>query len=201
MWQAESFDAKTIDRELGWAAGLGMSSMRVFGHHLPYEADAAGFLKRVDDYLAIAGRHGIGTMFVFFDSCWDKNPRLGKQPEPVRGLHNSGWVQCPGAKDLADPSRRAVLEDYVRGVIGRFRDDPRVQVWDIFNEPDNVNANSAGKQGREIELPNKLELTLGLLGLGFEWARSAEPSQPLTSGVWQRDVHRRELNLSSTLGS
>src|SRR5215813_4053304 len=90
MWQPETFDAKTIDRELGWAESLGFNSMRVFLHHLPYEADPEGFLKRVDEYLAIADKHHIGTMFVLFDSCWDPNPRLGKQREPAQGLHNSG---------------------------------------------------------------------------------------------------------------
>jgi hypothetical protein len=192
MWQAQTFDAKTIDRELAWAEALGFNSMRVFLHHLPYEADPRGFLKRIDDYLAIADKHHIGTMFVFFDSCWDPNPALGKQREPARALHNSGWVQCPGGKDLADPSRRAVLEAYVRGVVGRFKNDPRVQAWDIWNEPDNDNSMSYGK--RKMELANKLELTLQLLPLAFEWARSADPSQPLTSALWQRDIHDRAFH-------
>ena len=34
MWQAETFDPATIERELAWAAGLGMKSMRVFLHDL-----------------------------------------------------------------------------------------------------------------------------------------------------------------------
>jgi hypothetical protein len=192
MWQGDTFDPKAIDRELGWAEALGFNSMRVFLHHLPYEADPEGFLKRLDEYLGISDKHHIGTMFVLFDSCWDPNPRLGKQHEPVQGLHNSGWVQCPGAKDLADPSRQAVLKAYVQGVVGRFKNDPRVQVWDIWNEPDNDNANSYGPRNRNEELPNKLELTLKLLPLTFDWARSADPSQPITSGVW-RDFHRRTL--------
>ena len=189
MWQAETFDAATIDRELAWAEALGFNSMRVFLHHLPYEADPEGFLKRLDDYLAIADKHHIGTMFVFFDSCWDPNPKPGKQREPAQGLHNSGWVQCPGNKDLADPSRQPLLKAYVQAVVGRFRNDPRVQAWDIWNEPDNDNAMSYGK--RKLELPNKLDLTLKLLPLAFEWARSADPSQPLTAGLWQRDFPGR----------
>src|SRR5271169_3961032 len=28
MWQADTFDAATIDRELGWAEGIGMNTMR-----------------------------------------------------------------------------------------------------------------------------------------------------------------------------
>ena len=185
MWQPETFDPTTIDRELGWAQGLGFNSMRVFLHHLPYEADPEGFLKRLDTFLSIAQKHHIGIMFVLFDSCWDPNPKLGKQHEPVKGVHNSGWVQCPGANDLKDPARRPVLEAYVKGVVGRFKDDPRVQVWDVWNEPDNDNSNSYGRKNLNEELPNKLELTMKLLPLVFEWARSANPSQPLTSGVWK----------------
>ena len=185
MWQADTFDPATIDRELGWAQDLGFTSMRVFLHQLPYEADPDGFLKRLDAFLAIADKHHIGVMFVLFDSCWDPNPKLGKQHEPVQGLHNSGWVQAPGAKDLTDLSRQPVLEAYVKAVVGRFKDDPRVQAWDVWNEPDNDNASSYGRNNRKEEPAGKLKRTLELLPLAFEWARSVEPSQPLTSGVWQ----------------
>ena len=45
MWQADSFDPKRIDLELGWAQGLGMTTMRVFLHDLLWEQDSAGFKK------------------------------------------------------------------------------------------------------------------------------------------------------------
>jgi hypothetical protein len=184
MWQAESFDAKQIDKELAWAESLGFNSMRVFLHHLLWEQDSAGLLKRMDQFLEIAERHKIGVMFVLFDSVWDPNPRLGKQREPQKGVHNSGWVQSPGAADLKDPARHALLEAYVKGVVGRFKDDKRVQVWDIWNEPDNMNDNSYGKNKLKQEPADKQALTLPLLAKSFEWARSAAPSQPVTSGLW-----------------
>src|SRR5687767_2989418 len=59
MWQAETFDLRRIDQELGWAAGLGMNTMRVFLHDLLWEQDAAGFVQRVDAFLEIAARHRI----------------------------------------------------------------------------------------------------------------------------------------------
>ncbi len=55
MWQAETFDTATIDRELGWAEGIGMNTMRVFLHNLVWEQDPKAFEKRVDTFLAIAG--------------------------------------------------------------------------------------------------------------------------------------------------
>ncbi|MCE0497098.1 MAG: cellulase family glycosylhydrolase [Methylacidiphilales bacterium] len=183
MWQAETFNPQEIDRELGWLAALGMNSMRVFLHDLPWEQDAEGFLTRIDQFLNIAHRHGIGIMFVFFDSVWHPFPHPGPQREPEPGVHNSFWVQSPGVKTLQDGKAFLRLEDYVRGVIGRFGSDPRVQVWDLWNEPDNSNANSYGP--RDFNPEKKAQLVLPLLARVFQWARSAGPSQPLTSGVWQ----------------
>src|SRR4051812_38284361 len=142
MWQADTFDPKTIDRELAWARRLGFNSVRVFLHHLLWEKDKQGLLDRMDQFLEIAHKHGIGVMFVLFDSVWDPHPKLGKQREPIEGLHNSGWVQSPGADDLQNPDRQALLEGYVRRVITRFKDDQRIHAWDLFNEPDNTNDNS-----------------------------------------------------------
>ena len=184
MWQAESFDPAAIDRELGWAEDLGFNSMRVFLHHLLWEHDSKGFLERMEKFLEIADKHNIGVMFVLFDSVWDPNPKLGKQRSPQKGLHNSGWVQSPGAKDLMDRNRHDLLRDYVKGVVGHFRNDKRVQVWDLWNEPDNMNDNSYGRNNLKQEPENKQEMTRELLEKSFAWAREAEPTQPLTSGVW-----------------
>lgn len=186
MWQADTFDPAVIDKELAWAKSLGFNSMRVFLHHLLWEQDKEGLLKRMDQFLEIAHKHNIGIMFVPFDSVWDPDPKLGKQREPLNGVHNSGWVQSPGQKDLLDKSRHGLLEEYVRGVVGRFKDDPRVQVWDIWNEPDNMNDNSYGKNHlkQEPEAKEKQPATRELLKKAFVWAREANPTQPITSGPW-----------------
>jgi hypothetical protein len=181
MWQAETFDLATVDRELGWAEGLGFNSIRVFLHNLPYEQDAAGFLTRIDRFLAVADRHHIGVMFVFFDSCWNPFPKSGKQPEPKPHLHNSGWVQCPGAEILAHPERHDALKPFVQGILRRFGADRRIHAWDLFNEPDNLNDRSYGRQ----ELAGKNELALALLQKAYAWAREAGPMQPLTAAVWK----------------
>lgn len=180
MWQADTFDPSTIDRELGWAESLGFNSVRVFLHDIPWKEDPDGFLRRIGQFLDIAEKHGIGVMFVLFDSVWDPYPRSGRQRAPRPGLHNSGWVQSPGAEILMDASRQDHLEGYVKGIIGHFKDDRRVHVWDIWNEPDNTNNTSYGPQ----EPKNKVELVLPLLKKSFAWAREVHPSQPLTSGVW-----------------
>jgi hypothetical protein len=188
MWQAETFDPQQIDKELGWAEGLGMSTMRVFLHDLLWRQDPSGFQQRIDTFLTIASKHHIRTIFVLFDSVWDPNPILGPQHPAIPGVHNSGWVQSPGAKALADPAQYPRLKVYVEGVISAFGQDPRVLAWDLWNEPDNTNEVAYGK----VELKNKKELVATLLPEVFTWARSAHPSQPLTSGLWWGDWYPLE---------
>ncbi|PWK92426.1 1,4-beta-xylanase [Fulvimonas soli] len=179
MWQADTFDPARIDRELGWAQRLGMNTMRVFLHDLLWQQDAAGFKKRIDQFLAIASRHGIKPILVLFDSCWDPEPRLGPQHPPIPGVHNSGWVQSPGVA-LADPGQYPRLERYVKDVVGSFAKDPRILAWDVWNEPDNP----GGGDYDAREPKDKTALVAKLLPQVFAWARSASPTQPLTSGLW-----------------
>ncbi len=183
MWQTDTFDPLRIDKELGWAEALGLNTMRVFLHDLLWQQDPEGFKRRINTFLKIAAKHHIRPLFVLFDSCWDPNPHLGKQHEPRPGVHNSGWVQSPGARALQDPSQYPRLEAYVKGVVGAFAKDPRLLGWDVWNEPDNTNQGSYG----ELEPKNKVELVLELLPKVFDWARSVHPTQPLTSGVWKGD--------------
>jgi hypothetical protein len=178
MWQADTFNPAEIDKELGWAQSIGMNVMRVYLHNMLWEDDAAGLKQRMDQFLGIAAKHNIRIMFVLFDSCWDPDPVSGPQRPPIPGVHNSGWMQAPGAKRLADKSQYGKLEGYVKDVVGRFAKDPRVVAWDVWNEPNN------GGGGNYKPTPNKKELVAGLLDDVFAWARSANPSQPLTSGLW-----------------
>ncbi len=179
-WREETFDPATLERELGFAAGLGFTSVRVFLHDLLWTHDAPAFLDRLDWFLAAAAARGIGVLFVFFDGVWDPHPHWGPQPEPRPGVHNSRWVQSPGAAILGDPARHAALRPYLQGVLDRFREDPRVDGWDLFNEPDNPNPAYAS-----AEIPDKEARALELLRVAFAWAREVDPAQPLTAGVWR----------------
>jgi len=183
MWQGDTFDPQQIERELGWAEAIGMNTMRVFLHDLVWQQNPKGFEQRMDAFLKIASRHHIKPIFVLFDSCWDPFPKLGAQREPRPGVHNSGWVQSPGAKSLADPADRTRLEAYVKSMISMFGKDPRILAWDMWNEPDNMNDGSYGRQ----DLPDKVKIVQSLLPSVFLWARSKHPTQPLTSGVWTGD--------------
>ncbi|MBC7687058.1 MAG: cellulase family glycosylhydrolase [Aquabacterium sp.] len=180
MWQGETFDTTTIAREFKWAASIGMNTMRIFLHDLAWKQDAAGFKKRIEILLRIANRYGIRPLFVLFDSCWDPFPHTGKQHEPAPFLHNSGWVQSPGADALKDSTQYPRLKNYVVDIVNSFGKDKRVLAWDVWNEPDNTNNGSYGR----FEPYNKVDLVYNLLAKVFVWARSANPQQPLTAGIW-----------------
>ncbi|HYH14020.1 MAG TPA: cellulase family glycosylhydrolase [Flavisolibacter sp.] len=175
MWQAETFDPATIDKELGWAAEIGMNTMRVYLHSVAWKQDPEGFKNRIDQFLTIANKHGIKALFVFFDDCWNPIPKAGMQPAPEPGVHNSGWVQDPGQPLSNDTTLFPGLEKYVKDVLTRFSKDKRVLLWDLYNEPGNN-----GKRDSSLTLLKKV----------FQWAREVNPDQPLSVGLWAWDFEK-----------
>jgi len=187
MWQAETFDAATIDKELGWAENIGLNCMRVYLHHLAWQTDKDGFKKRMGEYLNIADKHGISTIFVFFDDCWNPVYSAGKQPEPKPGVHNSGWVRDPGDLLTEDSTLIDTLETYIKDILNTFAVDKRIVLWDLYNEPGN---NDLGN--KSIPLVEKV----------FKWGREANPSQPLSVGLWTNgltDLNRIQLANSDVI--
>ncbi|HEY1440785.1 MAG TPA: 1,4-beta-xylanase, partial [Mycobacterium sp.] len=179
MFQPDTYDPRRIDAELGWAQLHGFNTVRVFLHDQLWAQDYRGFQGRLAHFVDIAAAHGIKPLFVLFDSCWDPFPKAGPQRAPRPGVHNSGWVQSPGAERLDDRGYTRILHDYVTGVLTQFRADDRVLGWDLWNEPDNPS-----RPYRSVERNDKQQLVAELLPQVFGWARSVDPRQPLTSGVW-----------------
>ena len=189
MWQADTFDPATIDEELGWAQEAGYNSVRVFVQYLVWKDDADGLKKRIDKFLSIADSHGISTMMILFCDCSfaGKEPYLGKQDDPVPGVHNSGWVPSPGLKRVTDKSVWGDLEKYVKDIVGSFAKDKRVLIWDLYNEPGNSGMG---------------EKSLPLAEAAFAWARAANPSQPVTIGAWSNlnsRMSKRLMELSDVV--
>ncbi len=178
LWQAETFDAATINKEFGWAEELGFNTMRVFLSSVVWKNDASGLKKRIDQFLEISSKHNIRPIFVFFDDCWNDESHIGKQSEPKVGVHNSGWVQDPSVSLRKDTTKLyPELEKYVKDIISAFKDDKRILLWDLYNEP--------GNRDHGIT-------SLPLLKNVFKWVREVNPSQPITAGIWYFDVP--ELN-------
>ncbi len=190
FWQEETFNPAAIESELDLAQSIGFNSLRVFLHDLLWE-DRDGFLSRLDTFLGIADSRDISTLLVFFDSCWYPFPLGGKQRDPEPGVHNSGWVQSPGVPILREEGRFVTLQPYVAGVVKHFREDRRILGWDVWNEPDNPNTNSYGT--RDLGT-SKADIVLPLLAKTFDWVRSANPTQPVTCGLWHGEWEESKLN-------
>jgi hypothetical protein len=174
IWQADSFDPQTIDRELGYAEGIGFNTMRVFLHSIAWQQDPEGFRQRVSRYLAISDKHHIQTIFVFLDDCWNPNAKPGRQPEPKKGIHNSGWLQDPGNR-IKDQEELTLLQKYVTDMLTTFKHDKRILLWDLYNEPGNGGKN---------------EGSISLLAEIFTWAKSVDPDQPVSAGIWNWNLDK-----------
>lgn len=184
MWQTETFDPLTIERELGWAEGIGFNTIRTYLHDLAWVIDQDGFKKRIDQFLEITARHHIRPIIVLFDDCWNPHPQTGKQPIPKPGVHNSGWVQSPGLEVVnRSPSAWGQLEKYVMDVISTFANDERILLWDLYNEPGNRLNGSR---------------SLPLVEAVFNWAWLVRPSQPLSAGVWFKNKKMNDFQLGAS---
>jgi hypothetical protein len=173
IWQQETWDAKVIDRELGWAQNLGFNAVRVFLQYIVWENDPKGFQDRFAQFLELADKHGIRVMPVLFDDCaFDvPDPYLGKQR--IRpGVSNSSWTPSPGAAIGKDAAKHPQLEKYARELIRVYRADKRILLWDLFNEP--LNSNGIGTPQFLLEIN--------------DWTRAENPEQPISIGVWIGDL-------------
>lgn len=185
IWQRETFDAATIDRELGWAAKAGYNSLRINLPFIVWEHDRDGLLARIDHFLRIADSHGFRTMLTLLDDCGfsGDEPYLGPQKAPVPGKHNSQAAASPGRDKVCDRDCWPQIEAYVRDIVRSFRTDSRVLLWDLYNEPGNRGIFATGTE--EILYDEKLEVFAGeLMCALFSWVREEDPAQPLTVGAW-----------------
>ena len=189
MWSSSTFNPKLIDAELAMAQKLGFNTMRVFLSDVVWRHEGQKFFENVDKYLQIADSHGIKTLFVFFDSCWNSVSKYGKQPEP-NNTHNSGWKKTPSLEILADTSKWDYMKQYVQSIIKRYANDRRVVLWDIYNEPGNIRSEhivGGAKSLTEDDVKRLKQCALKLVKESAEWARECNPLQPITFGVYEPD--------------
>ena len=172
MWQKETYDRETIKRELAIAGETGYNSCRVFLQYIVWENECDGLLETFEDFCEIAYAHGLSVMPILFDDCAfaGKEPYLGEQAPPVPGVHNSGWTPSPGISIADNAEMHQKLCEYVKSVIGSFKDSKNIVMWDLYNEPGNN---------------NRAAKCLPLVENTFTWARDVNPSQPLTTGIWE----------------
>jgi hypothetical protein len=188
MWHRDSFDAATIERELGWAADLGFNVFRINLNYLVWKHDRDGLLDRLDRVMGMASSRGIDTIPVLFDDCGfgGVEPEYGPQPDPIPSVHNSRAVASPGRALLRSGTEKDGFDRYVGDIIGRFRSDTRVLFWDLYNEPGNRMI--FGPDGATLHEPDFSDESLALMRASFAAARACAPAQPLTVGAWTTPV-------------
>ena len=169
IWGRDYFNPEVVDRELALCEELGFNAIRLFLCDLVWQDDPDGFMDRLEQTVALADRHGLRILMTFFTNGGTiKNPYLKPQPEAVPGVHNSVWMASPGRDVVNDPSRWGPIERYEKAVLKRYKDDPRIFAWCLYNEPENTKGFN----------------TLPFLEAVFRWAREVNPSQPLTAPMW-----------------
>lgn len=119
--------------------------------------------------MQLCEKHHIQAMVVIFDSCFGAEPTLengGIQTEG-RGLP---WVANPG------PSREGKefwtkLEKYVRDVVEPHRNDQRIVIWDIMNEPANTEKTKSFLQHfcEYVKKLNPIQPTTVCYPFGWDW--------------------------------
>lgn len=194
MWQAETFDPQTIDQELGWAQRHGYNALRTNLPFIVWQHDRDGLLQRIDTFLALAAKHQIKVMLTLMDDCAfsGDEPFLGPQKPPRPGVHNSQAAASPGREIVMDPSRWPAVETYIRDVIERFKEDQRIAIWDLYNEPGNRGINVSATESGEADIRME-DCALQLMINAFRWARDVGPSQPLTVAAWHIDTENNIL--------
>ncbi len=186
MWDKTTFNAEAIDKELALAKKSGMNCLRAVLQYAVYEDDPEYFLRTLDTFMDVCEKNGIKFMPAFFDDCVfgiTFEPKVGKQPEPLEGWYAWAWSPSPGASMVADQSQHPKLEKYVKDVIGKFKKDDRVFLWDLYNEPTNGSMGSA---------------SLPLVKKVFQWAREIDPSQPVSIAVWNGNEKLNEILLANS---
>jgi hypothetical protein len=189
MWRGETFDPATIARELGWGADIGFNALRTNLHYLDWQRDRSGLIDRLDRFLDIAAGLGLGSVLCLFDDCEfsGEAPIWGRQPPPRPGIHNSRALGSPGRASVSDRTEWPNFQAYFHDVLGAFGRDPRVVVWDLYNEPGNrMIFELEGQREHDVALEAD---SYALMRACFEWARAADPAQPLTVGAWRLSPH------------
>ena len=189
MWQRDSFDPETMERELGWAAQIGFNAVRVNLPFVIWEHDRDGLVERLDRMMDIASRKRLRCVPCPFDDCefGGVAPKLGPQPDPIPGVHNGRAIASPGRDRVMDRKVWPKLEAYLRDLIRIFGTDDRILFWDLYNEPGNRMIFTA--DGFREFSPALEAASRDLMRRAFEWARAEAPEQPLTVGVWTVPAH------------
>lgn len=180
QWQALGFEERleTTRRELKLMQDTGFNTIRVILEYVVWRDEHDGFMERFERYLSACAEHGVYCMVVLANDCMAPKSPDWKKPEI--GPQHYDWGYHGGKKASQHSLHNAISdhfwldeedtrEDYFRMVeeiVTKYKDDPRICIWDLYNEP------GFGK---------RWERTMPILKRMFETVRAIDPIQPLTA--------------------
>ena len=191
QWQELGFEErmKTTEEELRLMQETGFNSVRLILEYVVWKEEHDGFMERFERYIALCAKYGISCMIVLANDCMP--PRSEDWKMPSVGEQTYDWGYHGGRKRSQHGAHREPAphyylddeesrEDYfrmVREIVTKYKDDERICIWDIYNEPGN-------SMRDQITLPNLKRM--------FEIVREIDPCQPLTAGVWRTQISEVE---------
>ncbi len=187
QWQAEGFEEKleTAKRELALACETGFNSIRIIVEYFVWEQEHDGFMDRLERYIDAAAQNNISCMIVFGNDCMPPKEEhysrlhLGEQKvdwgyHGGRKVSQHGTFQGPGYSLLDEPERAEKHYEFVREIVTKYKEDERVIIWDVFNEPGNC---------------KRLSMSLPHMKKFVEIIREIDPIQPITAGIWSHGAN------------
>ena len=162
------YDPAVIDRELGYAERLRLTTVRVFLNQAVFEHNPKLFLERFETFLSLCDKHRIRAMPVLFDSCFDP------QTVDLKEYREKKWMPSPGFPRLG-ASDRPAMEDYIHQVVGGHKHDQRIVLWDVMNEPEMTASYADLDHGGRQTIDEFVRWVLRRV-------KKEKPMQPLTIG-------------------
>ncbi len=205
MWQSYKHGEvmEQLEREFALAKETGFNAVRAIIQFECWYYEHDSFMQNLEEYLTLASKYGLGVMLCLGNDC--SVPRelfkpavFGEQPVDWgyhggirRGAHSVVY-NTEGYYLLDEPSIEPKYYEMADELAAKYCKDPRIQIWDVWNEPGN------GK---------RYDKSLHAMERFFEIIRSHQPIQPLTADCWSytadmvpaRNIERRAIELSDVV--
>lgn len=182
MWQSYKHDEVMAQTEyefnLAKETGFNAVRMIIMFEVWLYEHDS--FMANLEEYIALADKYGLGVMFTIGNDCnvpkdfytfkfGEQHIDWGYHSGIKRGQHSGTHTEM-GYQLNDDPEYTGKFYEMVDEFAAKYAKDPRVQIWDVWNEIGN------GRRGTA---------SLAMMKKCFEIIRSHDQIQPLTADCWR----------------
>lgn len=183
QWQEYGFEERfeTTRKELALMQQTGFNTVRLILEYIVWEQEHDGFMERFERYIELCHSFGISCMITLANDCMQPKSELWRPP--YLGEQSYAWGYHGGRIKsqhgvLTEPSPHVYLDDpktregyfeMVKEIVTKYKDDERICMWDVYNEPGNA-------RRQHVTMPNLERI--------FAICRRIDPSQPLTCAVW-----------------